>query len=94
MKILYHLIVVLLLTVDAHAAEIFMDKAFNEIYVAEIVDGVAYVQSTDGMTEGVVLGDIISTEAGEVVEIDPAYITIETDRSRIKMPAMSGSFQE
>ncbi|MFX0199181.1 MAG: hypothetical protein ACFFCW_23915 [Candidatus Hodarchaeota archaeon] len=93
MKILYCFIIALLLAANVHAAEIFMDKELNEIYVAEIVDGVAHVQSTDGMTAEIVLGDILSIAAGVVVEIESTYITVEIAKSRIKMPAVYGSFQ-
>lgn len=92
MKILPVTIVVLLLTADTYAAEIFSDKAINEIYVSEtsIADGVAYVRSTDGITEQVVMGDLLSSKQAEVIEIGPTHITIEAGRTRITMPAING----
>ncbi len=90
MKVLFFTVFALSLAANTYAAEVFLDKAINEIYVVETsdADGIAYVRSTDGVTEQVVMGDIISSKQGEVIEIGPTSITIEVGKTRIKMPAI------
>jgi peptide subunit release factor RF-3 len=92
MRILIIAIVLLSVASAAYAEDVFVDTKLKHIQIVEVTEESVFLQSTDNTAEEAFIGDIIGSEAAEVVEIGPDFITLQTETTTIKMPVLAGSF--
>jgi len=90
MRILFIALFVLSITTSVYAREVFKDKELRDIQLIEIKDGSAHIKGIDGKEEEIVIGDLIGREAGIVVEIGKASITIQRGNTRTRIPVTYG----
>lgn len=91
MKILIMAIILLSAASAAYAEDFFVETKLKHIQIVEVTEASVFLQSKDTVEE-VFIGDFIGSEAAEVVEIGPNFITLQTETTTIKMPVLAGSF--
>jgi len=90
MRILAAVFFMLTMTTASYAKDVFTDKELKDVQVTEIKDGKAVVISAGNAKHQVGIGDHIGKGAGKVVEINKAFIVIETESARTRMPLTHG----
>ena len=90
MRIFLAILFIASITAAAHAKEVFKDKELRDIRVVETQGGKAFIQDKTGTKAEVSINDHIGRGQGKVVEIEKAYIAVETDTGRTRLPITHG----
>jgi hypothetical protein len=85
MRILLAAILILSITTIAYAKDVFPDKELKNIQLVETTDGKALILSKDGTHAEVEVGDTIGNRGGKVIEVQKAYIMVETGTTKTRI---------
>jgi len=91
MKILVLTIVMVLMSMTAHADEVFYDRELRTLRVVDASrdQAAAWIQDSGGNEAQIYLGDTVGLEGGTLVGIDDASITVQIGNTRMKMLVIS-----
>jgi len=78
-------ILILSITTMAYAKDVFPDKELKNIQFVETTDGKALILSKDGTHAEVEVGDSLGNRGGKVIDVQKAYITVETGTTKTRI---------
>ena len=83
---------IILIGYQAYAEDFFLDSAINDLQVIMVDEeqGSAWIRDSYGQQVEVSIGDKIGVEETVVVQIEEAFIIVQSGQSRTKIPLQQG----
>lgn len=83
---------ILLMSIPVYADDFYPDIELSQLQLIQVHphDNSALIRDNDGNEAQIFLGDRIGAEAGEVIKVGVASITLRTSTGRTKMPVLHG----